>query len=75
MQKSSPLIIHTFRGAEEIRRQIFEPAHDKTYNKTCVTRKDSVQLIHPSSMAKVIVFFSSSDNLEFVEGTCDQRRL
>ena len=25
---------------------IFEPAHDKTYNKTCVTSKDSDQPVH-----------------------------
>ena len=34
---------------------IYEPAHDKTYNKTCVTSKDSDQPVHPSSMARVLV--------------------
>ena len=50
---------------------IIRPAHDKTYNKTCVTRKDSDQPIRPPSMARVLVYPS----LEAVEGTCDQRRL
>ena len=31
-----------------------EPAHDKTYNKTCLTSKDSNQPVHPSSMARVL---------------------
>ena len=51
-----------------------EPEHDKTYNKTSVTSKDSDQLVHPLSMVKVLVF-PSLDSLEAVEGTCDQRRL
>ena len=28
----------------------YEPTHDKTYNKTCVTRKDSNQPAHPCSL-------------------------
>ena len=30
---------------------IIEPANDKTYNKICVTSKDSDQPVHPLSMA------------------------
>ena len=47
---------------------------DKTYNKTCVTIKDSNQPIHPSSMARLL-FYTSLDSPEAVEGTCDQQRL
>ena len=48
---------------------IFEPAQDKTYNKTCVTRKDSDQPVHPPSTAKILVY-PSPDSLEAVEDTC-----
>ena len=46
------------------------PAHDKTYNKSCVTSKDSDQAVHnlvraPSSLASPEAF----------EGTCDQEDL
>ena len=51
-----------------------DPAHDKTYNKTCVTSKDSDQPVHPPSMAKIFVY-PSLDRLEAVEGTCNQQRL
>ena len=51
-----------------------EPAHDKTYNKRCVTRKDSDQPVYPSSMAMVLVH-PSLDSPEAVKCTCDQRRL
>ena len=51
-----------------------ESAHDKTYNKTCVTSKDSDQPVHPPSMARKLVY-PSWDSLEAVEDTCDQRRL
>ena len=47
---------------------------NKTYNKTCVTSKDSNQPVHPSSMARVLVH-PSLDSPEAVEGTCVQRRL
>ena len=30
-----------------------EPAHDKTYNKICVTSEDSDQPAHPSSLIRV----------------------
>ena len=50
------------------------PAHDKTYNKTCVTSKDAIQPVHPPGMATVLVH-PSFDIPEAVEGTCDQRRL
>ena len=48
-----------------------EPTHDKTYNKTCVTNKDSDQPVHPSSLAMVLVY-PSLDSLEAVEGICSQ---
>ena len=53
---------------------IYEPAHDKTYNKTWVASKDSDQPVHPPSVERVLVH-SSFNSLEAVEGTCDQRRL
>ena len=34
----------------------FEPAHDKIYNKTCVTSKDSGQPVHPPSMARILAY-------------------
>ena len=34
--------------------QTYAPAHDKTYNKTCVTSKD----LHPPSMARFLVHYS-----------------
>ena len=33
--------------------QIFEPAHDKTYNKTCAISEDSDQPAHPRSLIRV----------------------
>ena len=53
---------------------IFRPADDKTYNKTCVTSKDSDQPVHPPSMARVLVY-PSFNSPDAVKGTCDQRRL
>ena len=32
---------------------IIEPAHDKTYNKTCATSEDSDQPAHPRSLIRV----------------------
>ena len=52
----------------------YKLVHDKTYNKTFGTRKDSDQPVHPPSMARVLVH-PSFDSPEAVEGTCDQRRL
>ena len=49
-----------------------EPEHDKTYNNTCVTNKDSDQPVNPSSMARLLVY-PSFDSLEAEEGTCAQR--
>ena len=49
----------------------YEPEHDKTCNKTCVTSKDSKdsdQPVHPSSVARVLVY-PSLDSLEAAEGT------
>ena len=51
-----------------------EPVHNKTYNKTCVTRKDSYQPVHPSSLTRVLIY-PSLESLETLQGTCDQRRL
>ena len=43
------------------------PAHNRIYNKTCVTSKESDKPVHPASMPLY--------NQEAVEGTCNQRRL
>ena len=48
----------------------YEIAHDKTYKKTCVNSKDSVQPDHPPSKARALAY-PSFDSLEAVEGTCD----
>ena len=53
---------------------IFEPAHNKTYNESCVSSKDSDQLVHPPSMASILVYLSL-DSLKGIEGTCNQQRL
>ena len=52
----------------------FEPAHNKTYNKTCVTNKDSDQPVYPFSTAMVLVH-PYLNNPETVKGKCDQRKL
>ena len=39
-----------------------------------VTSKDSDKLVHPPSMARVLIYLSL-DSPEAVKGTCDQRRL
>ena len=39
-----------------------EPVHDKTYDKTCMTSKNSGQPVHPPSMARIFVY-SSLDSL------------
>ena len=46
----------------------------KTYNKICVTRKDSDQPVYPPSIARVLVY-ASLDSLKAAEGTCDRRKL
>ena len=51
-----------------------EPAHDKTYNKSCATRKYSGQPVHPTNMARILVY-PFLDCLAVVKGTCDQWRL
>ena len=53
---------------------LFEPAHNKTYSKTCVTSKDSDQPVHSPSIARVLVY-PSLDGVDAIEGTCDQRIL
>ena len=50
---------------------IYEPVHEKAYNKTSVTNKDSDQPVHPPSMTRVFIYCS----LEAVESTCNQLRL
>ena len=40
---------------EKPEKKINEPAHDKTYNKTCATSKDSDQPVHPLSKARVLM--------------------
>ena len=52
----------------------YEPAYDKTYNKTCGISKDSEQPVHAPSEARILVYHCL-DSLEAVKGTCDQRRL
>ena len=37
-------------------RNEYETAHDKTYNKTCMTSKDTGQPVHIPSMARVLVY-------------------
>ena len=49
----------------------YEPAHDKTYQKTCVTSKGSDQPVHPANMARVLVS-PSLGSLKVVESRCDQ---
>ena len=51
-----------------------DPAHVKTYNETCVTSKDSNQLVDPPSTARVPVY-PSLDSSGAVEGTHDQQGL
>ena len=52
----------------------YEPAHDKSFNKGCVTSKDSDQPVHPPSMARVLAY-PSLNSQAAVEGTCHQQRL
>ena len=52
----------------------FEPAHDKTYNKTCMSSKDSDHPVHQFSMVRAVVY-PSLNSLEAVERTCGQRWL
>ena len=52
---------------------VIEPAHDKIYNKTCVTSKYSDQAVQAPSIASVLAY-PSLDSLEAVEGTCAQQR-
>ena len=62
------------QGKIEKGMNINQPKQDKTYNKTCVTSKDSDQPVHPPSMARILIS-PSLDSMEAVEGTCYQRRL
>ena len=52
----------------------YEPAHNKTYNNTCVAGENLDQPVHPLSAARDLVF-PSLNNPGAVEGTCDQRKL
>ena len=56
---------------ETSRWKTYEPAHDKTYNNSCMTSKDSDQPVHSPSMAMVFVY-PYFDNPEVVEGTRDR---
>ena len=51
--------------------QLNEPGHDKTYNKTCVTSKDSDQHVYPPRLARVLVYPS----LKAVESTWSVKTL
>ena len=48
---------------------IYEPGHDKTYDKICVTSKESDHSVHPPSMARVPVY-PSLDSLEVFFWLC-----
>ena len=52
----------------EKKKKKYEPAHDKTYCKTCVTSKDSDQPVHPPIMARLVLIYLAFDSLEAVEG-------
>ena len=61
------LLLAMFCNCDSFRTPLlFEPAHDKTYNKTCGTSKTTYRPIHPHSMASVPVH-PSLDSLEDVE--------
>ena len=47
-----------------------KPVHDKTYNKMCLTSKDSAQPVHPPSMAKILLY-PSLNSLKAIEGIFD----
>ena len=49
---------------------LFEPAHDKSYNKMFVIWTGKP--VHPPSMTRVLIY-PILDSLEAVEGRCDQR--
>ena len=52
------------------KKKYMKPAHDKTYNKTCVMNKDEDQPVRPTIMARALVY-PSLYSLEAVEITCD----
>ena len=45
-----------------------EPAHDKTYNLTCLNSKDSDQPVHPLGVTRVLIYLSF-DSPEAIEDT------
>ena len=53
---------------------LIKPVHDKTYNKTCVTSKESDEPVHQASMTPILIY-PSLDSLDAVEGTCNWQRL
>ena len=61
------LILARVSGTIKEKKKKNEPGHDKTYNKTCVTSKDSDQPVHPPSVARLLFYFSL-DSPEAVEG-------
>ena len=63
------LVVYAFHSLH-----IKVPAHNKTYNKTCMTSIDSDQPVHLHNMAKGLIP-SSLNCLKDVEGTCDRRKL
>ena len=50
---------------------IYESAHGKIFNTTCVTSKDSDPTVQPPSMARVLIY-PSLDSLEAADCTCHQ---
>ena len=54
--------------------KLYEAADNKTYNKICMTSRDTDQPVRPLSTARVFIY-PSLDSPEAVEGTCDQQSL
>ena len=53
---------------------LYEPAHDKTYNKTCMNIKVSDQFVQPPSTERVIVY-SFLNSMEDSDQTAQMHRL
>ena len=55
---SVQIIVALHKGVSQLQQMTFESAHNKTYNKTCVTSKDSDQPdepVHLPSIAWVLI--------------------